>query len=267
MLALTFPMIDPIALQLGPVAIRWYSLAYVTGILVGWRYMLYLAKRPPKVLGRADIDDFIVWATLGVILGGRLGYVLFYRPGYYIDNPASILTVWQGGMSFHGGLLGMIVATIIFARRRKANWLSVGDLVVCAAPIGLFFGRLANFINGELYGRISDVSWAMVFPRGGPLPRHPSQLYEAALEGLVLFAVLAWIALGTRALERPGLLSGVFFTGYGIARIIAEMFRQPDANLGFLAVGATMGQLLSIPVLLGGLWLIHYSRRAESPAA
>ena len=229
--------------------------------------MIYLAKRPPHALDRRDIDDFIVWATLGVILGGRLGYVLFYRPGFYFDNPLNILTVWQGGMSFHGGLLGMIAATVIFARRRNVHWLAVGDLIVCAAPIGLFFGRIANFINGELYGRVSDVAWAMTFPRGGPLPRHPSQLYEAGLEGLVLFAILAWFALGTNALQRRGLLSGVFFTGYGIARIIAEMFRQPDAHLGFLAVGATMGQLLSIPVLLGGLWLIRYARRDTPPAS
>ena len=261
MLALTFPMIDPIAVQIGPVSIRWYSLAYVTGILLGWRYVLYLAKRPPQSLGKRDIDDFIIWATLGVILGGRLGYVLFYRPEFYLENPLNILVLWQGGMSSHGGMLGMVVATAIFARRRNTHWLAVGDLIVCAVPIGLFFGRIANFINGELFGRVSDVSWAMAFPHGGPLPRHPSQLYEAALEGLVLFIILAWMAQGTRALERRGILSGVFFTGYGVARIIVETFREPDAHLGFFAIGATMGQLLSLPVLLGGLWLLHYARR------
>ena len=267
MLTLIFPMIDPVAVQIGPVAIRWYSLAYVTGILLGWRYVLYLIKRPPHSLTRRDVDDFIVWATLGIILGGRLGYVLFYRPEYYFEHPLNILIVWQGGMSSHGGMLGMIAATAIFARRRDTHWLAVGDLMVCAVPIGLLFGRIANFINGELYGRVSDVAWAMAFPHGGPLPRHPSQLYEAALEGLVLLIIMAWLALGTRALERRGLMSGVFFTGYGIARIIVELFREPDAHLGFLAVGVTMGQLLSLPVLLGGLWLIHYSRRTPAPSS
>lgn len=260
-------MIDPIAVQIGPVPIRWYSLAYVTGILLGWRYVLYLVKRPPHSLTRQDVDDFIVWATLGIILGGRLGYVLFYRPEFYFENPLSILIVWQGGMSSHGGMLGMLAATAIFARRRDTHWLAVGDLMVCAVPIGLLFGRIANFINGELYGRVSDVGWAMVFPHGGPLPRHPSQLYEAALEGLVLFIIMAWLAMGTRALERRGLMSGVFFTGYGIARIIVELYREPDAHLGFLAVGATMGQLLSLPVLLGGLWLIYYALRRPAPSS
>ena len=260
MFAIAFPMIDPIALQLGPLAIRWYSLAYVVGILLGWRFLIHLCKRPPGALTARDMDDFVVWATLAVVFGGRIGYVLFYRPGFYVDNPLAALAVWQGGMSFHGGLLGMIAATVLFARRRGVHWLAVGDLVVCAVPIGLLLGRIANFINGELFGRASDFAFAMVFPRGGPLPRHPSQLYEAALEGLVLFVLLAWLALRTKALERTGLLSGVFFTGYGIARIIAEFFREPDAHLGFLYAGATMGQLLSLPVLLLGLWLIHYAR-------
>ncbi len=263
MLAIAFPAIDPILVQLGPFAIRWYALAYVLGILLGWRYMIFLARRPPQSMTARDIDDFLVWATLGIVLGGRFGYVLFYRPGFYLENPLSALAVWQGGMSFHGGLLGVFVAMILFARSRKINWIGVADLVVCAAPIGLFFGRIANFVNGELFGRVSDVSWAMVFPHGGPLPRHPSQLYEAVLEGLVLFVVLAAFALGTKAPQRRGLLSGVFLTGYAIARMIAELFREPDAHLGFLFAGATMGQLLSLPLLLVGLYLIHYARRAE----
>ena len=261
MYAIAFPAIDPIALQIGPFALRWYALAYVTGIVAAWRYMLFLGRRPPERATARDIDDFVVWATLAIVLGGRLGYVLFYRPGYYLDNPLEALALWRGGMSFHGGLLGVLAATILFARKRRIGLLAFGDILACAAPIGLFLGRIANFINGELFGRFSDVPWAMAFPRGGPTPRHPSQLYEAALEGLVLFAVLAWLALGTRALNKPGLLSGAFFTGYGIARIVAELFRQPDAHLGFLGLGTTMGQLLSLPLVLGGVALIYYANR------
>ena len=262
MFALVFPAIDPIAIAIGPIAIRWYSLAYVVGILLGWRYMLRLARRSPAKIETAHIDDLIVWATLGIILGGRIGYTMFYRPGYFLDHPLEILAMWRGGMSFHGGLLGVLIAIFLFARKRKISFVALGDIVVCAAPIGLFLGRIANFINGELFGRVGDVWWAMVFPHGGPLPRHPSQLYEAVLEGLVLFAVLAWLAFGTRSLERTGLLGGAFFVGYGIARIIVEMFREPDAHLGFLAAGATMGQLLSLPLVLVGAWLIYRAPRA-----
>jgi len=260
--AIAFPAIDPIAISMGPIAIRWYSLAYVVGILLGWRYMLRLARRSPAKIEAAHIDDLIVWATLGIILGGRLGYTMFYKPGYFLDNPLEIFAMWRGGMSFHGGLLGVLIAIFLFARRHKISFVGLGDIVVCAVPIGLFLGRIANFINGELFGRASDVPWAMVFPHGGPLPRHPSQLYESGLEGLVLFAVLAWLAFGTRALERPGLLGGVFFAGYGIARIISETFREPDAHLGFLAAGTTMGQLLSLPLVLVGVWLIYRAPRA-----
>lgn len=261
MFAITFPAIDPIAIAIGPIAIRWYSLAYVVGILLSWRYMIRLTRRSPAEIEAVHIDDLIVWATLGIILGGRVGYTMFYKPGYFLDNPLEIFAMWRGGMSFHGGLLGVLIAVFLFARRRKIGFVALGDIVVCAVPIGLFLGRIANFVNGELFGRASDVPWAMLFPYGGPLPRHPSQLYEAGLEGLVLFAVLAWLAFGTRALERPGLLGGVFFAGYGIARIIVETFREPDAHLGFLAAGATMGQLLSAPLVLGGAWLIHRALR------
>jgi phosphatidylglycerol---prolipoprotein diacylglyceryl transferase len=256
MLAIPFPVIDPVLIQIGPFAIRWYALAYVVGILVGWRYMLYLAKQSPKILTREQIDDLVVWITLGVVLGGRIGYVLFYRPGYYLENPLAILTVWQGGMAFHGGMLGVIVAVYWFSRRRGVDWLRVGDLLVCTIPIGLFLGRVANFINGELFGRVTDVPWAMVFPHGGDQPRHPSQLYEAALEGLVLFALLYVLVRYGRILERPGRASGVFLAGYAAARIFVEFFRQPDAHLGFLYAGATMGQLLSLPVLIAGLYLL-----------
>lgn len=256
MLAIAFPAIDPVAVEIGPVAIRWYALSYVVGILLGWAYMARVVRLPPRVMTRAEVDDFVVWVTLGVILGGRLGYVFFYNPAYFVDNPLEILAMWQGGMSFHGGLLGVCAALYLFARQRGLDWRTVGDYLVCAIPIGLLLGRLANFINGELYGRVTDVSWAMVFPGGGPDPRHPSQLYEAFLEGALLFAVLAWLAWRTKALQRPGLIGGVFLSGYGISRFVVEFFREPDAHLGFLFAGATMGQVLSVPLIVVGLWLI-----------
>lgn len=260
MYAIAFPAIDPVAVEIGPLAIRWYALAYVAGILIGWRYMVVLARRSPNGIAARDIDDFVLWATLGIVLGGRLGYVLFYRPGDYLHDPLSAFALWQGGMSFHGGLCGVVLAAMAFAWRRGIPWLALGDLVGAAAPIGLFFGRLANFVNGELWGRTTAAPWGMVFPGGGPEPRHPSQLYEAALEGLVLFAVCAALVFFARGLERAGLVGGVFLAGYALARGIAELFRQPDAHLGFLFGGATMGQLLSIPVLLAGLWLIRRAR-------
>jgi phosphatidylglycerol---prolipoprotein diacylglyceryl transferase len=253
---LAFPHIDPVAIQLGPLAIRWYALAYISGILLGWRYAIHLAARPPMVLSREAIDDFIVWVTLGIILGGRLGYVFFYKPGYFLFNPLEALYVWQGGMSFHGGLVGVLLAIYLFARRRGIPVLALGDIVASVVPIGLFFGRVANFINGELYGRPADVPWAMVFPGGGPSPRHPSQLYEACLEGILLFLVLAWFARKPEWRARPGRVGGIFLTGYALARIVAEIFREPDAHLGFLLGGTTMGQLLSLPMLLAGCYLI-----------
>ncbi|WP_029007986.1 prolipoprotein diacylglyceryl transferase [Azospirillum halopraeferens] len=266
MLTLAFPAIDPVAVEIGPIAIRWYALAYLAGFVLGWRYCLYLARSAPGP-GRPtpeDVDDFLTWAVIGVILGGRLGYVLFYNLPYYVENPLEALMVWHGGMSFHGGLLGVVAAILLFALRRGLSPFAMGDLIATAAPIGLFFGRVANFINGELYGRAApDLAWAFVFPRD-PLqvPRHPSQLYEAVLEGLVLFVVLALLARRPDVRARPGLLAGVFFIGYGLSRIIAEFFREPDAQLGFLWGGATMGQLLSIPMVLFGLWLAVRARRA-----
>ncbi len=261
MYAIAFPAIDPVALEIGPLAIRWYALAYVVGILLGWRYMIVLARRSPARIAARDIDDFVLWATLGVVLGGRLGYVLFYKPDYFLDHPGEVLAMWQGGMSFHGGVCGMVLASVAFARTRRIAWPALGDLICAAVPIGLFLGRLANFINGELYGRTTTAAWGMVFPGGGPLARHPSQLYEAVLEGLVLFAILALLAGRGRALERPGLVSGAFFAGYAIARGFAELFRQPDVHLGFLVLGTTMGQLLSLPLLLAGLYLIFRACR------
>jgi phosphatidylglycerol:prolipoprotein diacylglycerol transferase len=219
---------------------------------------LWAAGKPP--LTATDYDDFIVWVTLGIILGGRIGYVLFYNLPYFLANPAEILQLWNGGMSFHGGFTGCVLAVLLFAWKRKVPVLSLGDLTCAAAPIGLFLGRLANFVNGELWGRASDVPWAFVFPHGGPLPRHPSQLYEATLEGLVLFVVLALLVRGG-ALKRPGLVVGAFAIGYALARSFCELFREPDAQLGFLWGGLTMGMLLSVPLLLAGIGFVVYALR------
>ncbi len=260
---LNFPAIDPVLISIGPFAIRWYALAYIGGLLIAWRYCRWLAARPPQSVSADAFDDFLLWATLGVLLGGRLGYVLFYKPDFYLAHPQEILFIWQGGMSFHGGLLGMIAAEVMFARRRGLPVLALADIVAAASPIGLFLGRIANFINGELFGRPSEVPWAMVFPRGGPQPRHPSQLYEAAIEGLVLFLVLH-LMVRARALERRGTLTGAFLIGYALARMLAELFREPDAYLGFLLGGTTMGQWLSLPLLLAGLALVVWARRARA---
>jgi phosphatidylglycerol:prolipoprotein diacylglycerol transferase len=251
-----FPNIDPVLLAIGPFVIRWYALAYIAGLLLGWWYMVFLAQKAAGKITRLHIDDFLVWATLGVILGGRLGYVLFYDADYYFSHPMAILAVWRGGMSFHGGLLGVAIAMVLYCRARKLPLLGFADLVACAAPIGLFFGRLANFINGELFGRPSDVPWAVVFPAGGPLARHPSQLYEAGLEGLVLGLIMAAAFHRPAIRARAGMLTGLFLIGYGLARIFVEFFRQPDPQLGFLWAGATMGQLLSAPMILAGLYLV-----------
>lgn len=260
--ALQFPSFDPVAVSIGPFAIRWYALAYVCGLLIGWRYCRWLAARAPTKIEAGAIDDYLLWATLGVVLGGRLGYVVFYNPGHYLSNPLEILYVWQGGMSFHGGLIGVVVATALFARKAGIPLLGLGDIVCCAAPVGLFLGRLANFVNGELFGRPTEAPWGVIFPQGGPLPRHPSQLYEAGLEGLVLFLVL-WLLVRRGGLRRHGLASGVFFAGYGAARLFVELFREPDAQIGFLAGGVTMGQMLSLPMLLIGIGLAAWALRTR----
>jgi len=265
--ALPFPAIDPVIVEIGPFALRWYALAYVVGILLGWRYAARLVGNPglwPQGVpaSREAIDDFVVWATIGIVLGGRLGYVLFYNRDYFIQNPLEVFAVWGGGMAFHGGLIGTAVAMLLFARSRGLPFLSLTDIVSAAAPIGIFFGRLANFINGELYGRPSHVPWAMVFPRGGPEPRHPSQLYEAALEGLLLFFLLRLLTHGSGALARPGLVTGVFMAGYGLARLVVEFFRMPDEQIGYLAGGVTMGQVLSLPLILAGLAVLAVAARS-----
>ena len=260
-----FPAIDPILVSVGPFAIRWYALSYIFGILLGWLYARALIRNKPLWSGMApmrvvDFDDFVLWVTIGIILGGRIGYVLFYNPAHFAAHPLDALQLWHGGMSFHGGFAGCVAAVVLFGWWRKTSILSLGDLTCAAGPIGIFLGRLANFINGELWGRPSEVPWAMVFPGGGPLPRHPSQLYEAAMEGLLLFAVLALLIRGG-ALRRPGLIIGAFAVVYAVARTVCEFFREPDAQLGFLWGGLTMGMLLSIPLFLVGVGFIVNARR------
>lgn len=270
-LALPFPAFDPVAVSIGPFVIRWYALAYIAGIVGGWLYARAIIRErrlwggePPLTV--ADFDDFVLWVTLGIILGGRAGYVLFYNPAHFAAYPLEALQLWKGGMSFHGGFLGCVLAVVLFARARGINMLSLGDLTCAVGPIGLFLGRIANFINGELWGRPTDVPWAFVFPGAGPSPRHPSQLYEALLEGLVLLVVLA-LAIRAGALRRPGLVIGLFAVGYGIARTFAELFREPDAQLGFLWGGLTMGMLLSLPMILAGLFFIVLAVRRKPLAA
>ena len=250
---LPFPNIDPVIFSIGPFAVRWYALAYIAGLILGWRYCLSLCRRAPRFMEPSALDDLLVYVTLGVVLGGRLGYVLFYNLSYYLENPSQILMVWNGGMAFHGGMLGTLAGLFLFARRRGINPLAVGDIVAAAAPIGLFFGRVANFINGELYGRATDMPWSMVFPDGGLVPRHPSQLYEAVLEGLLLFILIVLLIARTDIRRYPGAIGGLFLAGYGIARFIVEFFREPDAQLGFPFADVTMGQLLSIPMILVGI--------------
>ncbi len=267
--ALPFPAIDPVLFAVGPFAVRWYALAYIAGLLIGWQLARYLVSRPALWGGTSpmqpnDLDDALFWATFGVILGGRTGYVLFYNLPFFLEHPDEIVKLWHGGMSFHGGLAGTLVALVLFARARGIRVFSLLDVAGVVAPIGLLFGRLANFINGELWGRPADVPWAMVFPTGGAVPRHPSQLYEAGLEGLVLFIAML-IAVRMGALKRPGLAAGLFGIGYGIGRIVGEFFREPDPQLGFLMFGSTMGMLLSIPLVLAGAGLVIYALRRPVP--
>ena len=265
--ALPFPVIDPVLVQIGPFAIRWYALAYITGIVAGWMLARRLVALPPVVATRQQVDDFVTWATLGIILGGRLGYVFFYRADHYLFHPLEILQVWQGGMSFHGGALGVIVALILYCRQQRIDLLGFGDRVTAVIPIGLCLGRLANFINGELWGRVTDAPWGMVFPTGGPEPRHPSQLYQAGFEGVALFVLLQVLVHIPAIRARRGFVAGAFLAGYGVARSVGEIFRQPDAFLGFLFAGATMGQLLSVPMILAGAWLMLRARPAPRTVA
>lgn len=262
-LAIPYPAIDPVALRLGPLAIKWYGLAYMAGLLLGWIYIkrllqqdaLWPGERRPFDPVRAD--DLLLFMTVGVLLGGRLGYVLFYQPHYFLTHPLEIPAVWNGGMAFHGALIGSIVAIVVFARRVGADAWSVLDACAAATPMGLFFGRLANFINAELWGRPSTIPWAMVFPGADDQPRHPSQLYEATLEGLVLFAVLWWLTYSKLALRRPGVIAGTFLAGYGLARSFSELFREPDPG-HWLTIGPfTAGILYSLPMIAIGVFIMR----------
>ena len=259
---ITFPNIDPVAFQIGFIAIRWYSLAYIFGLVGAWALARKMSRYSHSLFTVLKIDDFLIWATLGIIIGGRLGYVLFYNLRYFLEFPLHIFALWEGGMSFHGGLLGVIAATLLFAWKKQVPLFAIGDILACVAPIGLFLGRLANFANAELYGRVSQfVPWVFLFPNAGPLPRHPSQLYEAALEGIALFTILNllwWFVPKYR--NRSGFLSGLFFILYGIFRFILEFFREPDAHLGFIWQQFSMGQILCIPMILFGIWLILRTR-------
>jgi phosphatidylglycerol:prolipoprotein diacylglycerol transferase len=277
-LVLTYPQIDPVIVEFWGISIRWYAIAYIAGILIGWWYAIRLIKttrfwtawggQPPMSAPQAD--DFILWATLGIILGGRIGYILFYgfiyEPEIYA-NPMVWLEIWKGGMSFHGGLIGVILAVILFSIVKRLDMVRVGDIVASVVPIGLFTGRLANFINGELWGKPSDVPWAMVFPTGGPLPRHPSQLYEAALEGIVLFLILRFLASRLKAFDRPGLIVAAFLFFYGLFRIIGEIFRDSDQLIAGGII--SMGQLLSAIMFVGAAFFAWWAmtHRAKPPAA
>jgi phosphatidylglycerol:prolipoprotein diacylglycerol transferase len=267
-LALPFPMIDPVAIAIGPFAIRWYALAYLAGILIGLAILRRLLARPGWRMSRESLDDLLFYCVFGIVVGGRLGYVLFYNPGYYLAHPLEAVAIWQGGMSFHGGLSGVIAAILLFARKHRLSPLEVGDALAVAAPPGLLLGRLANFVNGELWGRPTDLPWGVVFPdpRAGGVPRHPSQLYEAALEGLALGLVMLWLARRPRRPEETGRLAGAFLVGYGLARCVVELVREPDPQLGFLLGGLTMGQLLSLPMIAIGFALLLRSRAAAARA-
>jgi phosphatidylglycerol:prolipoprotein diacylglycerol transferase len=266
---MTYPKFDPVLISFGPFAIRWYALAYIAGILLGWLYARRVIANErywggPAPLTVADYDDFVLWVTLGIILGGRIGYVLFYNFDHFLAQPAEIVQVWKGGMSFHGGFIGCVLAVVLFAWKRGIPFLSVGDITCAVGPIGLFLGRLANFVNGELWGRATDVPWAMIFPspEAGGIPRHPSQLYEATLEGLVLLAIL-YVMIRRGALKRPGLIIGAFAMIYAVMRSFCELFREPDIQLGFLWRGTTMGMLLSIPLFLAGAAFVAYALRHQ----
>ena len=264
---LAYPNIDPVFLQIGPIALRWYGLAYVAGILCGWGYGRYLvgaARLWPNGVSpitKTDIDDFVLWITGGILIGGRLGSILFYSFERIRADPFEALRIWDGGMSFHGGLAGVVIAILLFARRHRVPLLSLIDVVAASVPFGLFFGRIANFINGELWGAPTDVPWAMVFPKAGDVPRHPSQLYEAALEGIALWLLLRLLTHTFKAFGRPRLTGGVFLLGYAAARIFVEFYRLPDADIGYLYGGwLTMGMVLSVPMVLVGLWAVFTAR-------
>ncbi len=272
MAAIPFPEIPAVIFSIGFFHLRWYALAYIMGVLLGWWILRRVTNPISDPVGSGPIDDLINYGIIGIILGGRLVYVFGYNADYYLAHPFDIIKIWEGGMAFHGGFLGMIGAIIFTARRHNISPIQLGDLIAMVAPIGLFFGRLSNFINGELYGRVTDVPWGVVFPGSGDLPRHPSQIYEALLEGALLFVVLT-IAYRLGARQKQGLMGGLFLSGYGASRIVVELFRQPDEQVGFLFTsltsgGITMGQLLSLPMVIIGAWfIIRAFRTTHRPAA
>lgn len=268
MTGLPFPDIDPIAIHFTETfGIRWYALSYLVGILGGWFYACRLTDQEPgRRPNHEDIDNILPLIVLGIILGGRLGYVLFYNPAYYLQNPLRIPFLWEGGMSFHGGLLGVVAVCALYTRQRKFPLLALGDIVAAVVPIGLFFGRIANFINGELFGRVTTMPWAVLFPHGGGLPRHPSQIYEALLEGVCLFAVLFLAARRPKIRRATGYLSGIFVAGYGLCRFILEFYREPDTQIGLMLGYFSLGQLLSLPMIVAGALLIRHARK-HSPTA
>jgi phosphatidylglycerol---prolipoprotein diacylglyceryl transferase len=267
MSGIPFPEIDPVALYLGPFQIRWYALAYLSGFIGGWLYGGWLADLDPdRRPNRNDIDNLLPWMVLGVILGGRIGYVLFYNLDYYLHNPLKALFIWEGGMSFHGGLLGVVTVIVSYARYHKFHPFALGDIVSTVVPIGLFFGRLANFVNGELFGRPTNVPWGMVFPQGGEVPRHPSQLYEAALEGLLLGAILFVLARIPSVRRTEGFLFGTLLVGYGSLRFLVEFVREPDRDLGLYLDYFSMGQLLCLPMIIAGALVIQYGRKRTKAA-
>ena len=260
-----FPHIDPVFLSIGPLQFRWYGLMYILGFLATWLIIRSEVRRASLQLTSDDVSDLVFWGAMGVVIGGRLGYILFYNPGFYLSNPLKLLAVWEGGMSFHGGFLGVVTSFVIFARRKGISFWTLIDMAAQCAPVGLGLGRIGNFINGELFGRETSVAWGIIFPGGGPLPRHPSQLYEAVLEGFLLFWIVRFCARSGNGMPGNGRAGWGFVAGYGLFRFIVEFFRQPDAQIGLFAAGFSMGQLLSFPMfLLGSLMLF---RSFRSPVA
>ena len=255
---MSYPLIDPVIFEIGPLQVRWYGMMYIFGFAAAYLVLVRLSRYRHFSIDRKGIEDFLVYGIVGLLVGARLGYALFYNPMYFLANPLSVFTVWEGGLSFHGGLIGIVVASLIFGKTREKPFFMLSDMGVVAATPGLFFGRMGNFINGELYGRITDMPWGIVFPGAGPYPRHPSQLYEAFFEGIVLFVILYWLARKQRI---RGFLSAVFLIGYGIARFVVEFFREPDAHIGFIAGVFTMGQILSFLMIAGGVLIIVYQKK------
>lgn len=270
-MALPFPQIDPVALAVGPFQIHWYALAYVAGFILAWRLARIICAKdgPDHRPNPVDIDDYISWAILGVLLGGRMGYILFYNLPVYLDHPLEAIKVWHGGMSFHGGAIGVIASLLLFSKIKKVPLMRLADVASAVAPLGFFLGRVANFINGELYGRVTDVAWGVVFPRGGPEPRHPSQIYEAISEGLFLFAICFALIQFSAMRNRPGLVSAAFLFFYGLFRFTCEFFREPDVQLGFILDQVTMGQILCLPMMVAGvvIFIMSWKRSCRTLAA